>query len=107
MGAYVALQKQIQDEIDRLTDESHKTIKIAADLQDEAVISLTIEMSIKTSSIKFTDDAWGYVKTFTENNWYCLCEIVDLSVQDRNGNEVDSDFDESELDLEFESSEWV
>lgn len=56
MGAYVALQKQIQDEVDRLCDETHETITIEADLPDNAVISLTIDIKSDSSKIKFKDD---------------------------------------------------
>jgi len=104
--AYIELQKQIQDEIDRMDDETHETIVVNAELPNNAVISLTIDIKSEYSKIKFRDDAWGYTRTFTEHNWYCLCEITDVFILDANGNEVTNDFDESQLELEFESTEW-
>lgn len=104
--AYLELQTQIQEEIDRLCDETHETVTIEADLPDNAVIRLTIDIKSDSSKIRFKDNAWGYTKTFTEYNWHCQCEITDVSVIDSNEREVESDFDEDKLELEFESSEW-
>lgn len=104
--AYIELQRQIQYEIDAMEDEPCKTIEIEAELPDDAAIYLTIEMTAKVTKSKFTDDAWGAPKIFTETNWECTCEITNIQVLDGNGKERESDFDESNLDLEFEVTDW-
>lgn len=104
--AYIELQRQIQYEIDAMEDEPCKTIEIEAELPDDAAIYLTIEMTANVTKSKFTDDAWGAPKIFTETNWECTCEITNIQVLDGNGKERESDFDESNLDLEFEVTDW-
>lgn len=104
--AYIELQKQIQDEVDRMTYETHRTIEIEADLPNDSAIYLTIEMLASSSQYRFADDAWGFPKSFTETNWRCLCEITKVSVLNDKGREVDSDFDSSNLELEFETTDW-
>lgn len=106
--AYIELQKQIQDAVDGMEgmDERRKTIEIEADLPDDAAIYLTIEMNASVSKVKFRDDAWGYDRTFTEERWTCSCEITKAIVLDGKGNKRESDFDELNLELEFEETEW-
>lgn len=105
--AYIELQKQIQDAVDGIgMDERRKTIEIEADLPDDAAIYLTIEMNASVSKVKFRDDAWGYDRTFTEERWTCSCEITKAIVLDGKGNKRKSDFDELNLELEFEDMAW-
>lgn len=104
--AYIELQRQIQDAVDGM-EEEHKNIKIEAELPDDAVIHLTVYMCAQVSKIKFRDDAWGATRTFTETNWCCDCEITNVQVLDAKGIGRKSDFDELNLELEFEETEWI
>ena len=103
--AYIELQRQIQDAVDGMEEEC-KTIVAEAELPNESTIYITVEMVSSVSNSKFTDDAWGATQTFTELCWRCECEITDVKVLDKRGKIVESDFDETELELEFESIDW-
>lgn len=103
--AYSELQRQIQGAVETMQDD-HEIIEIVAELPDDASIYLTVALSASTSHTKFTDDAWGATQTFTETNRCCTCEIDTVLVIDGKGNERESDFDESNLELEFETTDW-
>ena len=105
LEAYFELQGQIQHAVDTIEEEK-KTIDISADLPDDALIHLTIEMRTHTSSTKFKDEAWGAVKMFKETHWVCECEITFVEVLDKFDKRRRSDFDKSNLDLEFEVTDW-
>lgn len=70
-------------------------------------VCIKVDISQKSSAIKFRDDAWGNVKTFTEKNWECSIKILDIKVYDFEGREVKvHDFDEAFIETEYESSSW-
>ncbi len=104
--AYIELQRQIQDAVDEMDNNEHRKIEIEAELPDDAAIYLTIEMSSHISKSKFVDDAWGADRIFTETNWECNCEITKIQVFDGNGKLRESDFDSSNLELEFDTTDW-
>lgn len=103
---YVEIQEKIQRTIDTMED-GHEFAEIVAALPDDAAIYLSVEISSHETKIKFRDDAWGATKTFTEINGHRECEITNVRVLDGKGNERESDFDESYLELEFEDTEWI
>ena len=104
--AYEDLQAQIQIAAETMDEDEHKTVEIDAELPNDAAIYLTLEITTSSSRLKFTDDAWGATQTFTELCWRCECEITDVKVLDKRGKIVESDFDETELELEYETTEW-
>ncbi len=69
------------------------------------VIRLEIAIRSESSSMKFTDYAWGYTKTFTEYNYRCSVDVVDVIVT-KNGKNRKSDFDERNLEHQFENTVW-
>lgn len=104
--AYIELQRQIQEAVDRMGDETRKTIEVDAGLPGDGAIYLTIVMLADTSRTKFTDGAWGASQTFTETKWTCACKIAYAYVFDGKGRERESDFDETQLELEYETCQW-
>jgi len=87
------------------TDEGSREVEIEAEAGDVCV-ALKVELSSKTSTCRFTDDAWGYRKTFTETNWECSVEVLEVNVTDEDGNPVESDFDEEYIEQEYSSTSW-
>lgn len=104
--AYQDLNKQIEYWATDMEEDGKREIEIEAELPDDAAIYLTIEMRAHETKTKFTDCAWGAVQIFTETNWECNCEVTKVQVLNGRGKEVESDFDESNLDLEFEVTDW-
>lgn len=102
--AYSELNKQIENAIAEIEDRA-KTVIVEAEF-DEATVSLAVELNAKVTTIPFSDDAWGYPKRFTETNFYCSVEIVEIKVTDVDGREIDSDFDENYIQSEYESTDW-
>jgi hypothetical protein len=103
--AYIELQRQIQDLVDTM-EKDHEVVCISADITEEVTVFVSIEMNAESSQLGFRDDAWGQSRMFTEVNWRCECTILDVFVMDEKGEKHECDFDESNLDLEFETTEW-
>lgn len=103
--AYIELQRQIQDLVDTMEKEN-EVVCISADLAEELTVFVSMEMNASSSQRRFLDDAWGQSRMFTEVNWRCECTILDAFVIDEKGEKHECDFDKSNLDLEFETTEW-
>ena len=103
--AYIELQRQIQDLVDTMEKEN-EVVCISADLAEELTVFVSMEMNASSSQRRFRDDAWGQSRMFTEVNWRCECTILDAFVIDEKGEKHECDFDKSNLDLEFETTEW-
>lgn len=102
---YLEIQAHIQNALNGMED-NHRILAVNVDLPDEMVLDLKIDMQQNATETKFSDDAWGARKMFTETNWECVCEITEVHVLDKYGRELPSDFDEDRLDLEFEVTDW-
>ena len=103
--AYIELQRQIQDLVDTMEKEQ-EIVCISADIEEELTVFVSLEMNASSSQIRFRDDAWGQSRMFTEVNWHCECEVLHVFVLGPKGERLSCDFDESNLDLEFETHEW-
>lgn len=102
---YAELNRQIESIATELTDGS-KRVEVTEEVGCYD-ITLTVELSASTSRLRFTDYAWGYTKSFIEENWKCEVEIVKVEVTDQDGNVERSDFDEDYIDHEYSSTQWI
>lgn len=98
-ATYYNLNSQIADIVGEMED-GRKMVDITSDN-----VTIKVCLQAKTSRTKFTDDAWGNVQTFTEDNFYCSVIVCDVFVYDRHGKLAERhDFDESFIENEYEST---
>lgn len=103
--AYDDLQKDIEREANKMNINFNSFVAEAY-LPDDATIYVTVEMWSNKKEYFFRDDAWGKSETFKEIDWSCDCKITKVEVLDKDGNERQSDFDENNLELKFETIQW-
>jgi hypothetical protein len=103
--AYSDLNMQIEGAISLMFDERTKDAVFRTD-EGDVDVALRVRIKAEENKTRFTDGAWGHVRTFTEFNYYCYVEILEVIVTDENGRVVDSDFDEDRIETEYETTEW-
>ena len=103
--AYAELNDQILSIVSTM-DGDHKEKTVEVEIQDGIMVSLVVEINQSVSRSKFSDNAWGATKIFTETNWYCTVDIQSVIVRDERLRILDSDFNEDLMTLEYESTEW-
>ena len=103
--AYSDLNMQIEKAISEIEDEETKEAVVETD-EGDAHVSLRVRLEARVYHTRFVDDAWGQVRKFTETSYYCYVEILEVRVTDDNGKAVESDFDESRIEAEYETTDW-
>jgi len=101
---YAGLNRQIEAIATEMEDGS-KEVEVAEEVGCYD-INLKVKLYADTSRLRFTDYAWGYPKSFIEENWKCEVEIVKVEVTDQDGNAERSDFDEDYIEIQYESTAW-
>lgn len=101
---YDELNRQIEDGMALMTCND-KRFTFNAE-EGDMDVAISVKISSRVTRSKFTDGAWGAVKKFTETNFYGYVEILGVSVTDAKGHELESDFDEDKIQVEYTSTEW-